>query len=45
MAAVVADDLVDLYDDVLGDAGLYRIAVDHLDEGDALFTVSLSMPT
>ena len=32
LAAVVADDLVDLYDDVLGDAGLYGIAIDHLCE-------------
>ena len=37
LAAVVADDLVDLEDDVLGNLGLYGIAIDHLDESDALF--------
>ena len=37
LAAVVADDLVDLDDDVFGNLGLYRIAIDHLDESDALF--------
>ena len=36
LAAVVANDLVDLYDDVLGDAGLYGSAIDHLGEVDAL---------
>ena len=36
LAAVVANDLVNLYDDVLGDAGLYRSAIDHLGEVDAL---------
>ena len=36
LAAVVADDLVDLYDDVLGDAGLFGSAIDHLREVDAL---------
>ena len=36
LAAVVADDLVDLYDDVLGDAGLDGSAIDHLCEVDAL---------
>ena len=36
LAAVVADDLVDLDDDVLGDAGLYGSAIDHLCEVDAL---------
>ena len=36
LAAVVADDLVDLDDDVLGDAGLFRSAIDHLCEVDAL---------
>ena len=36
LAAVVADDLVDLDDDVLGDAGFYRSAIDHLSEVDAL---------
>ena len=37
LAAVVAYDLVDLDVDVLGNLGLYRIAIDHLDESDALF--------
>ena len=32
----VADDGVDLYDDVLGDVGFYRSAIDHLSEVDAL---------
>ena len=36
LAAVVADDLVNLYDDVLGDVGFYRSAIDHLGEVDAL---------
>ena len=36
LAAVVADDFVDLYDDVLGDAGLFGSAIDHLGEVDAL---------
>ena len=36
LAAVVADDFVDLYDDVLGDAGLYGCAINHLREVDAL---------
>ena len=39
LTAVVADDFVDLYDDVLGDAGLYGIAIDHLSEVDALFVI------
>lgn len=39
LAAVVANDLVNLYDDFLGDLGLYRIAIDHLDESDALFVI------
>ena len=34
LATVVADDLVDLDDDVLGDAGLYGSAIDHLCEVD-----------
>ena len=34
--AEVADNLIDLDDDVLGDLGLYRFAIDHLDKGDAL---------
>ena len=32
----VADNLIDLDDDVLGDLGLHRLAIDHLDKGDAL---------
>ena len=36
MLTVVADDLVDLDNDVLGDAGLYGRAIDHLGEVDAL---------
>ena len=36
LTAVVAYDLVDLYDDVFGDAGLYGSAIDHLGEVDAL---------
>ena len=32
----VADDLIDFDDDVLGDLGLHRFAIDHLDKGDAL---------
>ena len=36
LAAVVAYDFVDFYDDVLGDAGLYGSAIDHLCEVDAL---------
>ena len=36
LAAVVTDDLVDLYDDVLGNAGLYGSAINHLREVDAL---------
>ena len=36
IAVQVADDGVDLYDDVLGDAGLYGSAIDHLGEVDAL---------
>ena len=39
LAAVVADDLVDLDNDVLWDFGLYRIAVNHLGEGYALFII------
>ena len=37
LAAVVADNFVDLDNDVLGNLGLYGIAIDHLDERDALF--------
>ena len=36
MAAVVADHLVDLDDDVLGDFGVNGLAIDHLGEVDAL---------
>ena len=32
----VADNLIDLDDDVLGDLGLNGFAIDHLDKGDAL---------
>ena len=32
----VADNLIYLDDDVLGDFGLHRFAIDHLDKGDAL---------
>lgn len=39
LAAVVADDLVDLDDDVLGNLGLYRSAIDHLCEGYALVII------
>ena len=39
LATVVADDLVDLYDDVFRNFGLYRIAIDHLGEGYALFII------
>ena len=34
--AEVADDLIDLDNDVLGDPGFHRPAIDHLDKGDAL---------
>ena len=33
----IADDGVDLNDDVLGNLGLYGLSFDHLYEGDALF--------
>ncbi len=36
LAAVVTDNFVYLYDDVLGDAGIYGSAIDHLCEVDAL---------
>ena len=42
LATVVANDLVDFYDDVLGDAGLYGITINHLDKRDALFVALLS---
>ena len=32
----VADDLIDLDNDVLGDPGFHRPAIHHLDKGDAL---------
>ena len=32
----VADDMIDFDNDVLGNLGLHRLAIDHLDEGDAL---------
>ena len=37
IAVQVADDGVDLNDDVLGNLGLYGLSFDHLYEGDALF--------
>ena len=39
LAAVVADNLVDLYDDILGNLGINGLAIDHLGEGDALVIV------
>ena len=39
LAAVVADNLVDLNDDVLGNLGVNGLAIDHLGEGDALVIV------
>ena len=39
LAAVVADNLVDLDDDVLGNFGINGLAIDHLGEGDALVIV------
>ena len=36
LAAVVADDLVDLDDDVFGNIGINRLAIDHLCESDAI---------
>ena len=39
LAAVVADDLVDIGDDVFGNLGLYRDTIDHLDERDTLVIV------
>ena len=32
----MADDMIDFDDDVLGNSGFQRLAIDHLDEGDAL---------
>ena len=32
----VADNVIDFENDVLGDLGLHGLAIDHLDEGDAL---------
>lgn len=34
--AKVADDMIDFNNDVLGNPGFHRLAIDHLDEGDAL---------
>ena len=34
--AEMADDMIDFDDDVLGNPGFHRLAIDHLDEGDAL---------
>ena len=39
LAAVVADNLVDLDDDVLGNLGVNGLAIDHLCKGDALVVV------
>ncbi len=39
LAAVVADDLVDLYYDVFGNLGVNGFAIDHLGEGNALVVV------
>ena len=39
LAAVVADNLVDLDDDVFGNLGVNGFAIDHLGEGDALVIV------
>ena len=39
LAAVVADNLVDLDDDVLVNFGINGLAIDHLGEGDALVVV------
>ena len=39
LAAVVADDLIDLDDDVLGNFGINGLAIDHLGKGDALVIV------
>ena len=36
LAAVVANNLVNLNDDVLGNLGIYGLAIDYLGEGDAL---------
>ena len=39
LAAVVADDLVDLDDDVLGNLGINGLAIDHLCEGNAFVII------
>lgn len=39
LAAVVADNLVDLDDDVFWNLGIYGLAIDHLGESDALVVV------
>ena len=39
LAAVVADNLVDLDDDVFGNLGVNGLAYNHLGEGDALVVV------
>ena len=39
LAAVVADDLVDLDDDVFGNLGVNGLAINHLGESDALVIV------
>ena len=39
LAAVVADNLVDLDDDVFGNLGVNRFAINHLGEGDTIVVV------
>ena len=39
LAAVVADDLVDLDDDILGNLGINGLAINHLGEGDVLVVI------
>ena len=39
LATVVADNLVDLDDDVFWNLGIYGLAIDHLGESDALVVV------
>lgn len=39
LAAIVADNLVNLDDDILWNLGIYGLAVNHLGKGDALVVV------
>ena len=39
LAAVVADNLVDLNDDVFGNLGVNRLAIDHLGESNTLVII------